>query len=274
MGIKHGDKHRIPRHLRDNTVKRTDFSMNSEFTILLADADQDFHDVVTDYLKNTGTRMIACSSGKAVLSSIQAEKPDLLFMSDNLKDVSCLSFCRKMKTDRNASSIPIIAVLSANRGGDREYCYEAGCSDVLLKPVERGDFFATLRKFVNLEKRFNPRFRSPSKINCSLQYSITHDCRVYDISAGGLFLESCPPMPLNTLVALNFTLPESTITISCNARVAWINHPIALSKIDFPFGVGVEFVELSRETSDKLAAYLSGTREEPGTTQKKMQAGS
>ena len=248
--------------------------MNNEFTILLADADQDFHDVVTDYLKNTGTRMIACSNGKETLSSLQTEKPDLLFMSDTLKGVSCLSFCRKLKTDRNSSAIPIIAVLSPNRTGDREYCYEAGCSDVLVKPVDRGDFFTTLRKFVNLEKRFNPRFRSPSNISCSLQYSINHDCKVYDISAGGLFLESCPPMPINTMVALNFTLPESTITISCNARVAWINHPIALSKIDFPFGVGVEFVELSRETSDTLAAYLGGTREEPGATQKKIQTGS
>lgn len=237
--------------------------MNNEFIILLADSDHDFHDIITDYLKNTGTRMVTCSNGKEALASITNQKPDLVLMTDTLKDVASLSFCKKLKTDRSASSIPLVMILSSNRANEREYCYEAGCSDVLVKPVERGDFFATLRKFVNLEKRFTPRLKSKSAINCSLQYSISHDCRVFDISAGGLFLESCPPLPINTVVALNFILPESTIEISCSARVAWINHPIALSKIDFPFGVGVEFVEMDQKTSEILADYLNGTIQNP-----------
>ncbi len=235
--------------------------MNNEFIILLADSDLDFHDAISDFLKNTGTRLVTCSSGKEVLASIEGQKPDLVFMSDTLKDVACITLCRKLKTDRSSSPMPLVMVLSSNRAKDREYCFEAGCSDVLVKPVDRGDFFTTLRKFVNLEKRFNPRLRSPSAINCSLQYSICHNCRVYDISAGGLFLESCPPLPINTVVALDFVLPESTTRISCKGRVAWINHPIALSKIDFPFGVGVEFVEMSQNTSDTLVAYLDAKRD-------------
>lgn len=243
--------------------------MNNEFTILLADADLDFHDAITDFLKNTGTRLVACSNGKEVLASIQNQKPDLVFMSDTLKDIACISLCRKLKTDRSSSSLPLVMVLSSTRVNDRENCFEAGFSDVLVKPVDRGDFFTTLRKFVNLEKRFNPRFRSPSEISCSLQYSISHDCRVYDISAGGLFLESCPPLPINTVVALDFVLPQSTVRISCKGRVAWINHPIALSKIDFPFGVGVEFVEMSQNTSDTLVAYLNGNRDNADKTASK-----
>lgn len=245
--------------------------MNNEFTILLADSDLDFHDAVSDFLKNTGTRLVSCSSGKEVLASIQDQKPDLVFMSDTLKDVACISLCRKLKTDRSSSSMPLIMILSSKRANDREYCFEAGCSDVLVKPVDRGDFFTTLRKFVNLEKRFNPRLRNPSGITCSLQYSISHNCRVYDISAGGLFLESCPPLPINTVVALDFVLPESTTRINCKGRVAWINHPIALSKIDFPFGVGLEFVEMTQNTSATLVAYLDAKRGHADETVEKRQ---
>lgn len=248
------------RHVRKAPREVPEFSMRNEFSILLADADLDFHDAVSDFLKNTGTHLVACCSGKEALASIQGQKPDLVFLSDTLKDLACHSLCRKLKMDRSSSSIPLVMVLSSGRANDREYSLEAGCSDVLVKPVERADFFSSLKKFVNLEKRFNPRFRSQSEISCSLQYSISHDCKVYDISAGGIFLEACPPLPLNTLVSLDFDLPESAIRISCKGRVAWINHPIALSKIDFPFGVGMEFAEMSEDTAEALADYLNGNR--------------
>jgi CheY-like chemotaxis protein len=203
---------------------------------------------------------------KEALASILGQKPDLVFISDTLKDGTSLSLCRKLKTDRSSSSIPLVMVLHSGKAKEREYFFEAGFNDVLVKPVERNEFFSSLRKFVNLEKRYNPRFRSRLGINCSLQYSISHDCRIYDISVGGLFLESCPPLPINTMVALNFLLPESTIRINCKGRVAWINHPIALSKIDFPFGVGVEFVEMSQTTRDTLVSYLDGIQKNGDAT--------
>jgi CheY-like chemotaxis protein len=230
--------------------------MSSEMTILLADSDQEFLAFFGECLKNTGINLLTCQSGKDTLAIIKENKPDLIFMHYSQGDMAAVDCCRKIRVKHSIDSLPIIILLPANNLENSDRFLQAGFNDLLSKPIKRNTLLVTINKFLNLEKRRTKRVKPQSNIKCALEYSTHLNCRVFDISTGGLFLASCPPLPVNTIISLNFTLPDTTIDVSCKARVAWINHPIAMSKMNFPSGLGVQFVEINPETVNTISEYL------------------
>ena len=78
-----------------------------------------------------------------------------------------------------------------------------------------------------------------------------------DLSTGGLFLKTEYPFAINDDLILIFSLPGQEKSVSCKARVTWCNKDT--EKNEFPFGVGLQFVDLSladvRTISDFVENY-------------------
>jgi uncharacterized protein (TIGR02266 family) len=66
-----------------------------------------------------------------------------------------------------------------------------------------------------------------------------------NLSSGGIFIETHDVLPVDTPLALEFTLPGSPRTIQCKGRVAWINIPGDKLSPRLPPGMGIQFVDLS-----------------------------
>jgi CheY-like chemotaxis protein len=199
--------------------------VENEIKILLADQDRIFLEMGKVYLRKTGTRVLSCNSGKEALEIIRDHRPDLVFMSSLLHDISGLECCSAVKADPALRSTPVALTLTAGNSENVETCHRAGCNEIVLKPIDRHTFFQIVTKYVDLEKRNAPRFKGKLPVHCSLPDGSSVVSEAYDISTGGLFLESERPLPASSVITVHFELPIPRTEISCTARVAWVNPP-------------------------------------------------
>ena len=56
---------------------------------------------------------------------------------------------------------------------------------------------------------------------------------------------------------LKLSIPgEEENTVSCDARVAWINYEDKRLKLEYPTGVGLQFVNLAPENLSSIVGFL------------------
>lgn len=77
-----------------------------------------------------------------------------------------------------------------------------------------------------------------------------------NISTGGVFLETTKILPLDAPLTIKFSLPDTERIITCTARVAWKNDPVALKKPSFPPGMGIQFLDLSPDDFQSIRLFI------------------
>jgi uncharacterized protein (TIGR02266 family) len=75
-----------------------------------------------------------------------------------------------------------------------------------------------------------------------------------DISEGGLFVATYDFLPLGTRLVVNFTLPDGHV-VSAKSEVRWVREHNPRTPEMMP-GMGVQFLELSREDHDAVQKFL------------------
>ncbi|PLX90173.1 MAG: hypothetical protein C0614_01170 [Desulfuromonas sp.] len=119
---------------------------------------------------------------------------------------------------------------------------QAGCDEVLAKPLDRLKFLQVGRQFLSSIREH----RHPCFFNLRIDFDgqqITGKC--LDISGGGMFLETKEEIPVGTFFDLSFKLPDARSTsIRCRAEVKWLNRRPNPMKPHYPQGVGLSFLEI------------------------------
>jgi uncharacterized protein (TIGR02266 family) len=78
-----------------------------------------------------------------------------------------------------------------------------------------------------------------------------------DLSTGGLYLKTKMPLGIDDDLMLTFSLPgQEEKSVSCDARVAWVNQEENPLKPELPSGVGVQFIDLTPEDLASIASCL------------------
>ncbi len=107
-------------------------------------------DIVRRYLAGVADLMEA-ENGEHGVEIARRERPDIILMDLSLPRLDGWSATKQIKGIPEIEHIPVIALTAHASGEDRERAMEAGCTDYLTKPVERGLLVRTLRK--HLERR-------------------------------------------------------------------------------------------------------------------------
>lgn len=103
-----------------------------------------FHDL----LEAHGYATVETSDGQAVLELARTEKPDLILMDIQLPEISGLDVTRRLKSDEELKSIPVIAVTAFAMKGDEQKIREGGCEDYISKPISVTGFIETIQKYL------------------------------------------------------------------------------------------------------------------------------
>jgi uncharacterized protein (TIGR02266 family) len=78
-----------------------------------------------------------------------------------------------------------------------------------------------------------------------------------DLSTGGVFLATTCPFEVDDNVKLKLSIPgQEEKSITCSARVAWINHEHSRLKPEYPSGVGLQFDDLASEDLCSIVNFL------------------
>jgi uncharacterized protein (TIGR02266 family) len=103
------------------------------------------------------------------------------------------------------------------------------------------------------DPRFKARiaiYNGPGQKKLISNYSV-------NMSTGGMFIETVTILPVDTLLAVKFKLPDNDTIITCKARVAWTNEPGNLRKFSLPPGMGLQFLDLPLKDMHVIREYLN-----------------
>ena len=148
-------------------------------------------------------------------------------------------------------------VTSAGKEEDRERCLAAGCDEVITKPVNRSHFLSVAKKYLDVHERKEPRYAVHLKVKYGEQKNETLNDYTVNLNTGGLFIATENLMPVNSELDIEFSLPSNDLSVSCRARVAWLNDESRPLKKDLPAGMGLQFIDIGETEMNIIEEYIA-----------------
>lgn len=214
--------------------------------ILLVDDTPLFIKLAQGFFRREQVVILTADNGRKAIEVIKKEVPDLVFMDLYMPQMDGDEACLEIKNNFKFRSIPIVMVTSSTRPEDLERCQKAGCDDVIHKPLMRDDFLNVSRKYISFPKWSGAREGINVQANFKTESGHPKSGTLYDISVGGVFLETEELFPIDTILSLEFQLTTVQSMIRCQGRVAWINRKFNLKKDNTSVGMGIEFIDIQK----------------------------
>jgi two-component system alkaline phosphatase synthesis response regulator PhoP len=115
-------------------------------TILVIDDEPHIVEVVQDYLKQAGYRVLSAHDGQTALGMIRHERPDLIVLDLMLPGgMDGLDVCRRLRQDSALGDVPIIMLTARVEETDRLIGLELGADDYITKPFSPREVVARVR---------------------------------------------------------------------------------------------------------------------------------
>lgn len=229
--------------------------MSKRKTILLADDIELFLELEKTFFRRENFDLLVARNGVQALEITRAQRPDLVLMDLYMPEMNGDECCRRIKADPALRGIPVVIVTQAGHEEDQERCRVAGCSDILLKPINRHLFVETARRLLGVSGRAQPRVPARLRVTYGAGGELLCDYTI-NISSGGLFLETAAPLPAETPLTLEFDLPQPRRLIRTFGRVAWVNGSDAPKKQSLPTGMGIQMLDLSLDDLHAIRDYI------------------
>jgi uncharacterized protein (TIGR02266 family) len=164
--------------------------------------------------------------------------------------------CRRLKQDPTLRQIPVLLIVPGEEAAELKRCQEAGCDDIISRPIDLHRFFQTAGRYLRPVERVLPRVSARMRIHYGVGVQQLLENYSVNLSAGGVFIEARDILPVETPLALEFLLPEPRRVIRCRGRVAWVNLPERVLSPKLPSGMGVQFVDLSLDDLHALREFI------------------
>jgi len=118
-----------------------------QYTILLVEDNPDNMLVLEALLKNK-YKTLEAKDGEEGLRTTLTQLPDLVLLDMSLPKMDGFTVVRKIKEDKKAGHIPVIALTAHAMAGDRKKTIEAGCDDYISKPIDPEQLLEDLEKWL------------------------------------------------------------------------------------------------------------------------------
>lgn len=221
-------------------------------TILVIDSAETFARYVELVVGRYGCQTTGVKSAQAALEMLPGGSTDLIISQEKLPDMEWPEFCQRV-AEMSDSRIPVV-LLSADpeKPGPRE-CDGVVVAEVRTKPISMGDLIEVLTRYLPLQNK-----RRTLRASVAMRALIRVDsdlvsCQVLNLSEGGVFVLRNEPGEVGEDVELVLPLPGVEKPVKVTGKVAYV---ISRSTTKKPRGIGVEFHDLSAETTALLNSYL------------------
>jgi two-component system cell cycle response regulator DivK len=117
--------------------------------IMLVDDYVDNREVYAHYLRYKGYRVEEAEDGHQALEKASRFRPDLIVMDLALPGLDGWEATRRLKSDPETKSIPVIALTGHAMEGQSERARAAGCDAFVVKPCEPSQLEARIRSLLS-----------------------------------------------------------------------------------------------------------------------------
>lgn len=124
-----------------------------DYTILIAEDDEDIVELLTLYMENAGYRVISAGNGVDAYRLLDAERPDLAILDIMMPKMNGYELTKKIRESHN---IPILILSAKNQDSDKILGLDLGADDYMTKPFNPLEIVArvksNLRRFYHLNE--------------------------------------------------------------------------------------------------------------------------
>lgn len=121
----------------------------SEKTVLVVEDEEDIRFLLRVVLESEGYRVAEAATGVDAVSIALEIVPQLILMDISLPLLDGLSATRQIKAQETLRDVPIVAVSAYHTA--RRRAVQAGCSDLIGKPVDVEELKAIVRRLAAQE---------------------------------------------------------------------------------------------------------------------------
>lgn len=125
--------------------------MSERETILIVDDNPVNLQLLFDFLKASGYRVLVAQDGESALEQAAEAQPDLVLMDVLLPGMNGFDACRALHHQESTAGVPVIFLTALSRTEDKIEGFQAGGVDYLTKPLQFEEVLARIR--VHLELR-------------------------------------------------------------------------------------------------------------------------
>ncbi|MCF6168936.1 response regulator, partial [Lutibacter sp.] len=118
--------------------------------ILIVDDDDDFRDLLAQFLKNQGYRVGEAEDGRQALQFISQKSPDLILMDGEMPGMDGFTACAEIKSRPEGKELPIIVVTVYQDETSVDRAFDAGAVDYVTKPIHWAVLRRRIRNFIAL----------------------------------------------------------------------------------------------------------------------------
>ena len=111
--------------------------------ILVIDDNEPNRRILARRLERRGFEVLLANDGKAGVETARAEKPDLILMDMMMPLVDGFQATREIRQVEGLRGVPILALTAME--GARERALQAGCDDLVPKPLDVRAFLDQVR---------------------------------------------------------------------------------------------------------------------------------
>lgn len=114
----------------------------AEFTVLVADDDQEIRDGIEIYLKNEGYNVLKAEDGEEAIELLESNKVHLLILDIMMPNMDGITATFKI---REALNIPIIMLSAKAEDSDKIHGLSVGADDYVTKPFHPMELMARVK---------------------------------------------------------------------------------------------------------------------------------
>ena len=118
--------------------------------ILVVEDQPDNRRILRDLLGNAGYELIEAETGEEALTAVETQRPDLILMDIQLPVMDGYEATRRIRSNPELKSIPIIAVTSYALAGDEAKALAVGCNAYVTKPFSPRALLAKVQEHLAL----------------------------------------------------------------------------------------------------------------------------
>ncbi|TWT50718.1 Cyclic di-GMP phosphodiesterase response regulator RpfG [Rubripirellula amarantea] len=121
--------------------------------ILIADSNATIRKLLRHGLADDLYELIEASDGHEALKlAMQRPEPHAILIDAGISGVNGLEVCRRLKSDMQYRTIPVIIMTTSGANEDINDAVEAGADEFLSKPVNRGELNVRIRSITRMHK--------------------------------------------------------------------------------------------------------------------------
>ena len=117
--------------------------------ILIIEDQEDNRRILRDLLISAGFQILEAEDGERGIAAAEAHRPDLILMDIQMPVLDGYEATRRIKTNPDLKTIPLIVVTSYALSGDEDKARAAGCDDYITKPYSPRQLLTKIKEYLH-----------------------------------------------------------------------------------------------------------------------------